>query len=195
MDQQVAPVPAATDPAIGRPGPAVDAEDRKDDQADRGGDDPGREVGPERGDEAGPRRSLERREPSMAEGDDDQHPSSQQCRAHDDRAAPESADARHDVHEVGRDVDAGHERGTDRAGEWQVRHHAPDDDPARERRRGSARRGRPRSVGPARRSARPPGSRRPRPPGRVVLGGGIVAASPRPARAAGSSAGGSTAGR
>ena len=54
VDQQVAPVPAATDPAIGRLRPAVDAEDRKDDQADGGGDDPGREVGPERGDEAGP---------------------------------------------------------------------------------------------------------------------------------------------
>ena len=74
---------------------------------------------------------AERREPSMAEGDDDQAAERQQSRAHDDRAAPEPADPRHDVHEVGRDVDAGHERGTDRPGEWQVRDDAPDDDPAR----------------------------------------------------------------
>ena len=60
VDQQVAPVPAAAHPAIGRLDPAVDAEDSEDDEADGGGDDPGREVGPERGDEAGPGRALER---------------------------------------------------------------------------------------------------------------------------------------
>ena len=67
VDEEVAPVPAAGDPAVGRLVPAVAAEDDEDREPGGRRDDPGRGVVAERGDHAGARRASQRREPAMTD--------------------------------------------------------------------------------------------------------------------------------
>ena len=93
VDQQVAPVPAAADPAVGRLVPAVAHQDDEHGDARAEGDDPGRRIGPEGGEDAGSGRARDRRQPAMTELGDEQRRERQDDRADDDRLADRSRPA------------------------------------------------------------------------------------------------------
>ena len=134
VDEEVAPVPAAADPAVRGLVPAVahqdDEHDRRRRPAARNQAEP---VVPDgerrcrRGSAGGAARASDGGCCATTSGRD-----REQDRADDDRLAPEPADPGDDVDEVGRDVGAGHDRRADRARVRQVRDDPPDDDPARD---------------------------------------------------------------
>ncbi len=115
VDEEVAPVPAAADPAVGRLVPAVAHQDDEHDRADREGQVPGQAVVQDRLDEPDSGRAAQRRQPAMAKTRDDQGRDGEEDRADDDRLAPEPADPGDDVDEMSRGVGAGHDGRADRA--------------------------------------------------------------------------------
>ena len=132
VDEEVAPVPAARHPAVGRLDPAVRAQHEEDHQARGDRHDPGRRVRPKGACEARPGRSCQRGEPATPDEREPDAGERQEHGRHDDRSASEAADPGDDVHQVGRDVDAGDDRGPDRTRDRQARHDPADDDPARD---------------------------------------------------------------
>ena len=133
VDEEVAPVPAAGDPAVRRLDPAVAAEDREDDQAGRRGDDPGRRV-------ASRARRRCRRGVGRARG------ASQRWRISANASAPTASRTAltriagrpkpttraTTFDEVRRHVRARDDGDPDGARSRQVRRDPPDDDPARD---------------------------------------------------------------
>ena len=204
VDEQVAPVPAAADPAVRGLVPAVAEQD--DARRSRRPRLPGTRPGhrPRWRDDPVARRPAERCQPAVAHAGDDQGRDREQDRADDDRLATEA-----------RRPERRHRRGGPRGRCWSrsLRRPRPGSAgpgrragrrPSPGRRTGSARSARSRSAAPPRRRARRPrwrrGSRRPRRSTAARRSSRVTGGASAGRRQAGSArhpstAGGSTAGR